>query len=498
MNWKLFAAVAPLSVFLLATGVQAAPSVRLSGSMFQVKEALNDEIAAQIKADLGKVRDMNRLGFDLSKVANEDVAKICSLYPDMTELRISDSKKSVTDVAPIAGLKKLKKLKLQVAAPDLSPVSGLTELTDIEVSDDAVNNVEWMSKLTNLTNVIISGERIASYKGLPSLPNLKRAALYNASPDDLTPLVEAMPNLTELRLNYNVIKDLTPLTKLAKLNDLNLYGATVKDFSPLAGCPSLRKMMYYAVKDADFSTLGALTQVTELNGGLTKLDNLDWVANLPNLKKFDVFAEYVKDYSPLTKINLEDFQIWNMREPVGDLAAVGQLASLKKLKFWDVKGATNSAALSGLTGMNKFIIDGYNAKEGEPFDFTSASGWKNLKELEIRKTNGINTANIGTLPALERLNISDVNLKGDAFDLAFLKGLAGLKTLYINNSKVSGLDAIASCAALTHVTVTKTEGVTSLAALKQLPALKQVTVTKGAFADDELQGFDAKVKVVQK
>ena len=291
MNWKLFAAAAPLSVFLLATGVQAAPSVRLSGSMFSVKEALTDEIVAQIKADQGKVRDMSKLAFDLSKVSNEDVAKICSLYPGMAELRISDSKKSVTDIAPVAGLKNLKKLRLQVAAPDLSPVSGLTGLTSLEVNDDAINGVQWMSQLTNLTTVEVGGERIASFKGLPSLPNLKRANFYNAKPDDLAPLVEALPGLTDLKLHYNEIKDLSPLTKLAGLKDLSLYGATVKDFSPLAGCPALRSLMYYAVKDADFSTLGKLTQVTELKGGLTKLDNIDWVANLPNLKKFDVFAD---------------------------------------------------------------------------------------------------------------------------------------------------------------------------------------------------------------
>ncbi len=70
--------------------------------------------------------------------------------------------------------------------------------------------------------------------------------------------------------------------------------------------------MYYAVKDADFNTLGKLTQVKELKGGLTRLDNISWVAGLPNLKKFDVFAEYVTDYSPLAKSKVENFQIWSM------------------------------------------------------------------------------------------------------------------------------------------------------------------------------------------
>ena len=144
--------------------------------------------------------------------------------------------------------------------------------------------------------------------------------------------------------------------------------------------------------------------------------------------------------------------------------------------------------------ISRFVIDGYNVKEGEPFDFSGASGWKNLRELEIRKTNGINTANIGTLSGLEKLNISDVNMKGEAFDLGFLKGLTGLKYLTINNSKVTGFDAIAGCSSLVNVTVTKTEGVSSLAALKQLPGLKRLDVTKGAF-DSDLQGFANTVKI---
>lgn len=497
MKWNVFA-VAPLALCLMAGYAQAAPSVRLSGSMFQVKEALNDDIAAQIKADMGKVRDMKKLGFELSKVANEDVAKICALYPDMTELRITDSQKSVTDVSPLAGLKNLQKLKLQVAAPDLSPISGMTELTSLEVRDDAVDNVQWMGKMTKLTNIDVSGERIASYKGLPSLPGLKRASFSNARPDDLTPLVEAIPNLTDLKLHYNTIQDLAPLTKLASLKDLSLYGASVRDFSPLAGCPALKKLTYYAVKDADFSTLGALKQVTELDGGLTKLDNISWVADLPNLKNFDVFAEDVTDYSPLTKINLERFQIWSMRKPV-DLTEVGKLSSLKWLKLWSIKDGSNSKALSGLSGVTEMTVEEYNAKAGEPFDFSCASGWTSVAKARFSNLRGINTDGLAGMAKATNLDISKVNLTSDApFSLAFLKSLGGLKSLYINDSIVSGFDAVSACSALTHVTLTKVKGVESLAALKALPNLKQVTVTKGAFPDAEIQGFDAKVKIVQR
>ncbi len=498
MNWKLFAAAAPLSVFLLATGVQAAPSVKLSGSQFTVNEAVTPDIIAQIKADEGKVRDMSKLSFRLNKIGNEDLKTICALYPQMNALDVNDSAKSLTDVAPVAGLKNLRKLRLQVAAPDLTPVSALTGLTSLEISDDAVDNMAWMAPLTSLSNAEIHGSRIASFKGLPSLPGLSRISLRGARPDDLSPIAESMPNLTRLDLTGCTISDLTPLTKLAKLNDLNLYGATVKDFSPLAGCPALKTLMYYAVKDADFSTLGKLTQVTELKGGLTKLDDISWVANLPNLKKFDVFAEYVKDYSPLGKISLERFQIWSMRVPV-DLTEVGKLSSLKWLKLWGIKDGTNSKALSGLSGMTEITIDEYNAKAGEPFDFSCASGWTSVAKAKINNLTGINTSGLAGMAKATNLDISKVNLNAnEPFSLSFVKDLKELKTIAINDANVSGFDAIAGCPALTHVTVTKVRGVDSLAALKSLPALKQVTVTKGAFPDAELQGFDGKVKIVQR
>ncbi len=495
MKWNALAA-APLAVCLLAGYAQAAPSVRLSGSNFTVSEAVNDDILAQIKQNEGKVRDMNKLSFELKKIHNEDLARICSLYPDMASLSVSDSK-AVIDVSPVAALKKVTRLKLQVEASDLTPVSSLTQLTSLEVSDDAVDNVKWMSPLTNLTRVQVSGRKIASFEGLPSLPKLSNASLYNASAD-LSPIPEAFPNLTDLDLNYCNIKDLAPLTKLAKMKDLSLYGATVKDFSPLAGCPALKTVMYYATKGADYSTLGALKQVTELKGGLTKLEDISWVADMPNLKKFDVFAEYVKDYSPLGKISLERFQIWSMHAPV-DLTEVGKLSSLKWLKLWSIKDGSNSKALSGLTGMEEVTIDEYNAKAGEPFDFSCASGWTNVAKAKISRLNGINTDGLGGMAKAENLDLSKINLTANApFSLGFTKDLKALKSLYINEANLSDFDAVAGCDSLARVTLLKVKGVESLAALKKLPKLNKVIVSKGAFPDAELQGFAPSVKIEQR
>ena len=83
--------------------------------------------------------------------------------------------------------------------------------------------------------------------------------------------------------------------------------------------------------------------------------------------------------------------------------------------------------------------------------------------------------------------------------MAFAKSLVNLKNLEITSSEISNFDAVAGCAKLEDVSIdAKTTGITSLAALKKLPNLRRVTVSKDLFPDAELEGFDVKVKINQR
>lgn len=476
-----------IALSLMSGPAFAEPSIKVSGSNVTVKERVTDEYMAQMKRAQKLV---------LVDISDDDLAKACSSCPDIVSLDIKSD--NLTSIAPLANLSRLQGFRLEAdKVKDMTPLAKLTGLQSLYISSDIGPDLKWMAGLTNLRDISISAcPALTSFEGLPKLPSLSRIKLGSASPADLTPLL-SMPGLKEVDLTGCVITDLSPLAKLPVLQYVNLYGATVRDFSPLAGCPMLKKVMYYATKNADYSTLGKLTQVTELKGGLTKLDSIAWVSSLPKLKIFDVFAEYVADYSPLAKSNVEEFQIWNMRVPVGDLGVVGQAKSLKKLKLWSVEGATNSKGLSGLVNLEKFIIGGdYNKKGGESFDFAAASGWSKLKELEVNGAALVNMDGLAKSVALKSVKFS--RLRGEPVSMAFLGKLSSLTKLELNQSKVKDFDAVAGCTALTTVVLTKVEGITSLAALKKLPALKTVVVSKGAFPDAELAGFGANVKITQR
>ena len=457
MNKHMTGIIVP-TLFCLALGhaytTFAEPSVKLERNTFAIAEAVNADILAQIKAGIGKV-DQSKLGFSLSKIKDEDVTALCAAYPMTTELSIRDSA-GLTSLAPVAGLKELRSIRLEGGhkVADLTPLAGLTAMQTIDMSGSEFGpDLKWMSGMTKLTQVTVKGynasKKITSFEGIPSLPALKRVNLGNTTPADLTPLVTALPALETLDLAYCVIKDLSPLAKLARLKELNLYGADVKDFSPLAGAAALKKLTYYAVTGADFSTLGKLTQVENLQGGLTKLADIAWVADLPNLREFRVFAEYIKDYTPLAKAKVENFTIWNMRETV-DLSQLSGAASFTYLKLWGLKKATGFEGLGALVNLKELIIDDVNQKDGIPVD------------------------------------------------MSFAKALVNVEKLNLTSSNVVNFDAVAACVKLTSVDLNKSTGITSLAVLKKLPALKTLTVAKDAFPAAELEGFDAKVRITQR
>lgn len=479
----------------------AAPSVKRSGSSIEIKEAVDDNAISFVKTEKSQLNK----GFAVSveAITDADLEKLCNAFPDIVSLTIGKGKK-LTSLAPVAKLTKLTRFDATGLdqVKDYSVLSGLTGLSELKIDGDGLSgDLKWMTPLANLKKIALNSKSLTSFEGIPSLPSLKTIGIYHAAPVDLTPLVKSLPNLTTLNLNYCTLNDLTPLAQLASLNYLNLYGATVKDFTPLGQCPKLKKVTYYAVKSDNFASLGALKQVTELDGGLTKLADLSWIVDMPNLKIFDVFAEQVTDYSPLARTNIERFTIWNMRQPVGDLGVIGKMPKVKDLKLWSVEGATNSAGLAGLANLETFTITSeFNKKGGEAFDLAATSGWAKVRKIDIQGSEVVNADKLGPLPALQQVSLRKINMKsGTPLSLAGFGKVANIKYMSIYDSTVANFDALAGCTALVRVNLNNVKGITSLDALKKCPNLNQIEIVKCPdIPDAALQGFDPKVKITKK
>ena len=130
------------AVGLMATPLLAAPQAKLNGNNFTVSEGVDDNVLNQIKADMGKLKDPAQLGFALTKIKDEDLARLCQAYPDMYKLHVTNSKE-LTSIAPVAGLKKLEDLYIDCGSgvADLSPLAGLTGIKQLKLQGKAVTSI---------------------------------------------------------------------------------------------------------------------------------------------------------------------------------------------------------------------------------------------------------------------------------------------------------------------------------------------------------------------
>ncbi len=434
--------------FILSGVAMAEPKVEKSSSSVIFYEAVTPEFIEQAKQLAG-----NKLSFTIGKCKNEDLAALAKAFPGMTKLNMENNE-GITDLSPLAGLTALTYLRIYKAeAADLSPIAELVNLTSINIDSVSFKNedLEWMRNLTKLGNIYISGANsVKSFEGLPSLPNLTNIILRGAAPEDLTPLVTALPGLTKIDFMSSSIKDLAPLSKLAKLKDLDIYGVKVKDFTPLAECKNLKKLNFYATEGADYSTLATLKQCEELKGGLTAMDSIAWMNDMPNLKITRIFAEKVKDYSPISKTKLTELTIWSMKEPVGDLGFLKPVTTLTKLAIHGNNDVANFAAIGALTELTELNLNNVNEKSGSPVD------------------------------------------------LSFCANLSKLETLNINSTKVTNFKDVAGLKGLKKIEMQKVSGIDSLEPLKVLSNLNSIYVSKGVFTPEQLKVLPETVKISER
>ncbi|MCL1995436.1 MAG: leucine-rich repeat domain-containing protein [Defluviitaleaceae bacterium] len=166
---------------------------------------------------------------------------------NLTHLNLNHNN-GLSDLSPLAGLTNLTELRLlDNAATDFSPLAGLTNLTKLELTvrnfDDA--DLTPLMNLTNLTNFRLTLGGVSypteDISRLADLPTLTRLDMWHNQISDLSPLA-GLANLRSLDLSFNPISDLSPLASVTNLRSLSVNSDMITDISPLANLPNLRSV----------------------------------------------------------------------------------------------------------------------------------------------------------------------------------------------------------------------------------------------------------------
>ena len=204
-----------------------------------------------------------------------------------------------------------------------APNSGITDLTGLEhahnltgldlgaeyiegkgyINSNTVSNLQPLSGLTNLTGLDLQNNNISDISALSALKNLIQLELNNNNISDISALL-TLKNLHTLYLHSNNISDISALSTLKNLHTLYLHSNNISDISALSGLTNLTSLWLQDNNISDISALSALKNLTQLELNNNNISDISALSALKNLTWLYLHNNNISDISPLLALNL--------------------------------------------------------------------------------------------------------------------------------------------------------------------------------------------------
>ena len=312
-----------------------------------------------------------------------------------------DLSSSILDLSPLSNLTSLTELELVFnSIVDISPLSGLTNLTELGLVFNSIVDISPLSGLTNLTELGLSSNLIVDISPLSGLTNLTELYLQNNSIVDISPLSEltslttlylenilSIPPIPGLVLSTNSIVDISPLSGLTNLTELRLQNNSIPDLSPLVANTGLGSGDDVDVRNIPLSDISRNTHIPALQDrGVVVRFSID-----------DPTPASIPDASLHAAIE------GALGKSGGETITRGDMSNLTRL-------IARNANISDLTGLE--------------FAF-------NLKRLILSRNSVLDISPLSGL-ALTYLDLSTNSI----LDVSALSELTSLRALYLSNNSI--------------------------------------------------------------
>ena len=172
---------------------------------------------------------------------------------------------------------------------DISPLNQLNKLTNLYLIGQEILNLIPSTKLVNLTHLYVGGE-ISDVSPIKDFLNLKYLSLnLDFYPSDYNG-IRVLPRDHPSSRTFNRVTDLNHLSKLLRLEGLNLKRNHISDMTPLFNLTNLTELNLSHNQILDLSPLSNLTNLTKLELGYNqrineRISDISSLVNLTNLTK---------------------------------------------------------------------------------------------------------------------------------------------------------------------------------------------------------------------
>lgn len=383
------------------------------------------------------LKDTNQIFFESDSLMSDSV----SFVADTTLVPVSDTIKIVSSTI-YKILKVLRKVDfLDISntnmLTDLKPVSELTELKELNISNTQISDLYPVRNLKNLNTLICSGSEVKV----------------------LSPL-KYLSSLEEIDLSFTKVENLTPLSNLKNLKELTLKGVSLINTGNNTFPPGLN---FLDISNSNISRIDAINKLhnlSDLNISSSNISDLSGIDSLINLQHLNIDSTYVSDIKPLINSNkLIVLQANNTL--ISSLKPLNGKTELK-IVYCD-NSKINSTEANRFMDENPGCMIVYNSKELENWWNGLSSQWKlifqkayniknpvtaeKLHEIILKKELSVSSnkqlKDIEPLKMMHRLEVFDMS-NTSISDISELSSLSNLEDLNMNNTSVLSLDPLSS------------------------------------------------------
>lgn len=418
---------------------------------------------------------------DSTVAIDESVYKHIENFLQKTELDVSLNPE-IIDLTPLSKMRNLEELNISgTGVNDLSPIRTLTNLKSLKCEMTGINSLSPLIYCTNIEVLMINDTQIEDLTPAENFTNLEELYCFNTNISDISPL-SSLINLKVVWANDTKILSIDPLNSCKELRSLDISNTSVTSIDALMGLRQLEQLTIDNNEVNDLSSLSTTTALKTLSADNTQISNLSPLMKLEQLDRV---------YCDGTGINTSIAQSF-MRNHPSTLVIYGSnqlkewwssLPDVWKtvlLKHADLSGTPEKEQLQQIANIREINIETTNGIQSlEPLSFLV-----NLEKLNASNT-GINSLEpLKSCPNLSELNVSNTNVSS----VDILDNLKLLKKINIENTKVSDLDALSGLKRLSKLKINNTP-VSSISSLRNLSDLKTLEADNTQCSDVTIINF---------
>lgn len=282
---------------------------------------------------------------------------------------------------------------------DYSDLRHFTKLTELTIDKGNFSDLGFLSDLTALTTLSITNTPVSTgdLKTIAALPALTQLTLANCGLGNIENLSTA--KLTYLDLSNNAIRDLSPLSFMSTLSDVNLSFNAIKNLNALSALTGMKVLDVSGNSLSSMRPLASCVNLQELNVAYNSISSLSGLENLTAMTTLDASNNELTEVEALSGLTSLKTLLLN-NNTILNITSLSGLTALEHFDF----SYNEIEALPIWSGNSALVyIDGSNNKLTS---INNLSTCKNLNTVLMNYNNISSVAALSTCRKLVRVDVS--------------------------------------------------------------------------------------------